>query len=87
MSNTSATCALLYVVAMWPDCHFRDIKNHPLPGINFVQLEQSGVSTQPVVTHYFVISSGNNKGLIVEVIEQETRGVKQRASVRDLWGL
>ena len=29
-----------------------------------------------VVTHYFVISSGNNKGLIVEVIEQETRGAE-----------
>ena len=27
------------------------------------------------------------QGLIVEVIEQETRGAKQRASVRDLWGL
>ena len=23
------------------------LKNHPLPGINFVQLEQSGVPTQP----------------------------------------
>ena len=28
MSNTSATCALLYVVAMWPDHRFRDTPPH-----------------------------------------------------------
>jgi len=28
MSFTSAFHALLYVVAMWPDCHFRDKMLH-----------------------------------------------------------
>ena len=60
MSNASMTCALLYVVAMWPDRRFRDTPPHFAhgPGDVVKCFSIGGKQGHGRVGHHVVCSTG-----------------------------